>query len=581
MGLVRSADWCVSVLQPWTAIGAALGLPACVSTLGRLDPGAETSEATASTTAAISETQRSTGGLDSVSQVNDSTSGWSNSSASHPAESCSLCEPDATVSSGAIDSFSIPDSGPEPMCTQGSYLGTDDGGAAACLPCEPGTYSSDVNVGACTPHRVCDIGSFVETAGTPQMDAVCTACQSGYFTDSAGASSCTKWTDCEPGQYVTEGGTSEQDRQCKDCAYGETSTVVNSGSCTAEGQCEAGTVQTAPATSEGPATCMACEAGTYCAGGDAPAVPCDADALDDDGYPATPCVAKTSCLMGQYVSAAGDATTDRECAACTTGYTDGDNQTECTAWSVCAEGFHVTAEGTPTTDRACVECADGQFSDAENATECETWRTCSAPRNYMDTAPSRSADRSCVPCDAPKIALEDNAEECEAVAFQMAAGQVAIEAEHYHAVTPSADAHTWTLLALDGTSGDQCLELTPDSDAVWTSSPATTAPRLEYSVNFTQTGTFYVFVRGDTGAKAVMTSDTCYAAIDGVATGTYTFVSVTNAWGWVSQTISVSTMGVHTLQVLGREDGFRIDKIVVSATNTAPTGDGPAESAQQ
>lgn len=581
MGLVRSADWCRSVLQPRTVIWAALALPACVTTLDRLGSGGETSDVPASTTADSSETQRSTRGTDLVSSVEDSTSGMSGSSASPATESCSTCEPDATVTSGDTDSSSIPDSGPELMCTQGTYLGIDDGGAPTCRSCEPGTYSVGVNAQACTPHRVCDIGSFVETAGTAEGDVVCTACLAGYFSDSAGASSCTKWTDCEPGQYVTDNGTSERDRQCMDCPDGEISTVVNSGSCTAEGQCEAGTVQTAPATSESPPSCMACEPGTYCAGADAPAVPCGVDVYDEDDNPATLCIEKTTCLEGQYVSAAGDAVTDRTCAACTSGFSDAENQTECTAWSVCAEGSYVMAEGTPLADRACAPCADGQFSEDENATECEIWRTCSAPRNYMDKAPSKTTDRSCAPCEAPEIALEDNAAQCEAVAFQMAAGQVAIEAEHYHALTPSADGHTWTLVVNDGTSGDQCLELTPDNDTAWTSSPATTAPRLDYSVNFTQTGTFYVFVRGDTGAKAVMTSDTCYAAIDGVATGTYTFVSVSNAWGWVSQTITVSTMGVHTLQILGREDGFRVDKIVVSATNTAPTGDGPAESEQQ
>lgn len=585
MGLVRSAEWFTRVLQPRLVFWSAVGLPGCVPALDRLEPGTETAAVTSSTSVAP-ETHLASSGLDSTSRREDSTRGESTgvsseASSSREAESCSSCAEDASVGGNDTELSSSPDAGLAWMCTPGSYLGADDAGVVSCRPCEPGTFSSASNAGACTPHRVCDPGTFVESAGTAEMDAVCKACASGFFSDSVDATSCTEWTDCNPGQYVTRGGTAEEDRQCRDCADGETSTVVNSGACTAEGQCEAGTVQTAPATAQSAATCEACEPGNYCAGGDAPAVACDVDVLDDDDNPATPCVDKTICLTGQYVSDSGDATTDRTCAPCTSGFTDDTNATACTPWATCAKGTFVMAAGTPASDQVCVDCAEDQFSDTEDATTCQTWRTCLAPFTYADQAPSKTTDRSCAPCDAPKITLEDNADACQIVAFQMVGGQVAIEAEHYHAVTPSSDGHTWSLLALDGTSGDQCLELLPDNDSVWTSSPATTAPRLDYSVNFTQAGTFYVFVRGDTGAKALMTSDSCYAAIDGVATGTYTFVSVSNAWGWVSQTISVSTTGVHTLQILGREDGFRVDKIVVSAANTAPTGDGPAESTQQ
>jgi hypothetical protein len=43
--------------------------------------------------------------------------------------------------------------------------------------------------------------------------------------------------------------------------------------------------------------------------------------------------------------------------------------------------------------------------------------------------------------------------------------------------------------------------------------------------------------------------------------------------------INVATAGLHTVNVWMREDGFVLDKIVLStSSNYAPSGNGPAES---
>jgi hypothetical protein len=496
---------------------------------------------------------------------------------------CPNCGPDAgdraigPVSSGEVDSEPA-----TPQCTSGNYIGRADGGSSDCRPCEPGTFSFDDDAESCVPHGRCEAGTFTIMAGTAERDVVCAGCPSGYFASEPGRDVCVKWRDCEPGQFVKELGSSIADRLCEDCADGETSVVSNAGACTAADECGAGFVQISPAGGgEGP-ECEPCFAGAFCAGGDAAAVVCTSGTWDNDGNAATPCVEKTSCLAGKYVVDAGSTTADRSCGDCEGGYSETSNAAACNDWTVCQRGQYVVTPGTALVDRACSDCDDGTFTDEDNATACAVWSTCRAPGAYETAAPSAEGDRGCGECKVPELALEDNASACVVVAFQMVSGQVAMEAEHFHATSSEAsEDHLWQELELTGTSGGRCLELTPDVDATWLNSPATTAPKLEYSVNFTQTGTFYIHVRGDTGAKTIGTSDSCFAGVDGAATSAFMFSNVSGAWGWLTQPTSVTTTGVHVVQIFGREDGFRVDKIVVSTSNVPPTGDGPTESAQQ
>jgi hypothetical protein len=47
----------------------------------------------------------------------------------------------------------------------------------------------------------------------------------------------------------------------------------------------------------------------------------------------------------------------------------------------------------------------------------------------------------------------------------------------------------------------------------------------------------------------------------------------------VSATINVTSAGVHTLNLWMREDGFVVDKVVLSSNvNYVPSGTGPAQS---
>lgn len=567
-------------LLVFSALSLGISLPGCLSKLTKLEPGAAETESSVNPATPNESVTTGRPGTESQQGLPPSSAGTGSADTRVDSESsCSNCEPevsDAKESSAERDAGGL---GVE--CTSGSYWWRRDAGPSECRPCEAGAFSFDDDAESCVPHGVCEAGSFTIGAGTPQRDVVCAGCQSGFFAAESGLDACVKWRDCEPGEFVKESGSDRADRQCEACADGETSVLQNAGACTAADECAAGFVQVAAAgDGEGP-ECEPCFAGTYCAGGEEAAVICGSEQWDNDANAATPCVDKTVCLAGKYVADAGSSTTDRTCSDCVEGYSVNSNAEECDDWSTCERGQYVVSAGTTQVDRTCGDCDDGTFSEMENAVACEMWRTCSAPDEYETGKPTLESDRECGKCELPERARGDNAEACEIVAFQMASGQVSMEAEHFHFTAgQSSDEHEWQELELSGTSGGHCLELTPDVDATWLTSPATTAPKLEYSVNFTQTGSFYIHVRGDTGAKTVGTSDSCFAGIDGVATNSYMFSNVSGAWIWNSQPASVSTTGVHIVQIFGREDGFRIDKIVVSTSSVPPTGEGPAESEQ-
>jgi hypothetical protein len=241
-------------------------------------------------------------------------------------------------------------------------------------------------------------------------------------------------------------------------------------------------------------------------------------------------------------------------------------------------GTYVSVAGNTTRDRSCAECVDG-FSDTENQKECQAWATCEAPSEYETEAPSNEQDRQCAACPGSSTTDEDNQTECGNPAFQMVAGQVAMEAENYTDLDQRGVAAGWVEFADEAISDGLGMAIGTDADNLfWIEDPAATAPRLHYRVNFTSTGTFYLFIRGDSGT-ASGASDSCFGGIDDVLTEMYTYNTAMNIWGWQSQPIEVTATGIHTITLLAREDGFRADKLVVREENTAPSGSGPEESA--
>jgi endoglucanase len=168
-------------------------------------------------------------------------------------------------------------------------------------------------------------------------------------------------------------------------------------------------------------------------------------------------------------------------------------------------------------------------------------------------------------------------------AFQQEAdGQVWIEAEHYDATTANGTSDTWTAVSDGARSGGQYVSVGADSGNSWSSTYVNASPELEYRVNFTQTGTYRVWMLGG-GVDG--NSDSCHAGIDNTGPSTlqnFGGFSQSSGWGWrdtTAKTFTISTTGVHTIQIWAREDGFRLDKILISLNQSfTPSGLGDAES---
>ncbi len=285
-----------------------------------------------------------------------------------------------------------------------------------CSACPHGEYSAITNATACSAWMVCAPGTFVGTSPTAQSDGACVPCQSGHFSTTQNAEACTRWQDCAPGQHVSSMPTTSNDRVCQVCPSATYTSQANQALCLPQNACAAGTEQTAPATATRDAVCVACPAGTHCAGGAAPKQACAGDNWDDDGSAATPCVAKTTCGPGFYVTGTGTATTDRTCSPCAAGtFSAGNNAGTCSPWSTCPVGSSITSGASATADRACSTCPAGQFSATMNATACTAWSDC-APGTFVSALPTKEVDRSCTACAAGTFSATANASSCTTMA---------------------------------------------------------------------------------------------------------------------------------------------------------------------
>jgi len=161
-------------------------------------------------------------------------------------------------------------------------------------------------------------------------------------------------------------------------------------------------------------------------------------------------------------------------------------------------------------------------------------------------------------------------------------GIVSIEAESFDAKVDQGG-HTWGSTSPSGVSGS-ALSANPNSGVNQDAGYAANSPRLDYKVNFVKTGVHQVWIRG---IGATGADDSIHAGLNGVESMTSDRISsFGTTWTWsratmdgVSATIDVSSPGVHTLNLWMREDGFVVDKIVISSNvNYVPSGTGPAQS---
>jgi RHS repeat-associated protein len=127
---------------------------------------------------------------------------------------------------------------------------------------------------------------------------------------------------------------------------------------------------------------------------------CAAGTWDPDGNPFTPCVAKTTCAPGSYVSSQGTTTSDRTCAACTSGqFSTVNNAPSCTAWTTCQAGTYLSNTPSSTVDRVCIACPGGQYSSGNNQSQCLPQGVCAAG-TVQTAAGTTTSATVCTPCVA-------------------------------------------------------------------------------------------------------------------------------------------------------------------------------------
>ncbi len=114
---------------------------------------------------------------------------------------------------------------------------------------------------------------------------------------------------------------------------------------------------------------MACDAGQYCPAGSSESSICASGFWDHDADQASPCVAQSTCLAGEFISSAGTAVVDRACSACIESFSNEENASACVPFS--PESNCVTGIRVPGSSTADLECHEKVIAVSSG-----NWHTC-------------------------------------------------------------------------------------------------------------------------------------------------------------------------------------------------------------
>ena len=170
-------------------------------------------------------------------------------------------------------------------------------------------------------------------------------------------------------------------------------------------------------------------------------------------------------------------------------------------------------------------------------------------------------------------------------AHHEADGRVAMEeyaASGYAGGSGAAASSYWNWLGDSSASGGLAIRAEPNNGV--NTQLQTIGPRVDYHIEFTNPGTYRVWARMKGGGS----DDSIHIGLDGTpltndaGTG---FGRSSSSWTWVDEvgggpqdlSVTIPAPGRYTLNMWMREDGVAVDKLVLDATATTPSGNGPAQ----
>ena len=168
-------------------------------------------------------------------------------------------------------------------------------------------------------------------------------------------------------------------------------------------------------------------------------------------------------------------------------------------------------------------------------------------------------------------------------------GQVVMEAESYDE-TISRSSKNWELRTTQGGfAGEGYMESLPNTEVNINTGYSANSPELMYLVNFSNPGTYFVWLRG-CGSSGK--NDSAHVGINGQENTTANRIQMINncsSFVWTKARMSGASdasvtvgSGVHEINLWMREDGSRVDRILLT-TNSGftPAGTGPTESGRE
>jgi hypothetical protein len=167
---------------------------------------------------------------------------------------------------------------------------------------------------------------------------------------------------------------------------------------------------------------------------------------------------------------------------------------------------------------------------------------------------------------------------------------VVMEAENFSENTPVDDVMWAPTDSPDDYSGEGAMMAVTSAPFASAASAMEGSAVMTYKINFTESGIHYIWARASrTGGG----DDSYHAGIDGVIGENGEFLTFhetdfeAGTWGWINYRnniepgyVDIPEAGVHELNIYIRENGFRIDKILLTPSDTnvyIPEGTGPDE----